>query len=78
MYRETFGQKLKAARENAGYTQKQISEITKICRTQISRFENGKQEPSIEQLGIMADFLAVSTDWLIGTQGQNKPETSRM
>lgn len=75
MYIETFGAKLKRARINAGYTQQQLAAETKIKQSQISKFENGIQEPRIEQIGILADFLAVSTDWLIGTEGENRRQT---
>lgn len=75
MYIETFGAKLKRARINAGYTQQQLAAETKIKQSQISKFENGIQEPRIEQIGILADFLAVSTDWLIGTEGENRKQT---
>lgn len=67
MYRESFAQKIKKARIDAGYTQKQVEELTGISQPIIAYMENGKREPSLENLGILADFYNVSTDWLLGT-----------
>ncbi len=67
MYKENFKNKLKHARIQAGYTQQQVSDLTGIERTVISKIENGKQEPNIETLGILADFYEVSADWILGT-----------
>lgn len=67
MYKETFNKKIKKAREEAGYTQKQVSDITGISRVTISRIETGTREPSLEDLGILIDFYEVSADWVLGT-----------
>lgn len=72
MYKETFGQKLKTAREEAGYTQRQITEMTGIKQPTLAGYETGRTEPDIETLGKLADFYNVSVDWLIGTTGNNK------
>ena len=72
MYRELFAQKIKKARIDAGYTQKQVEEMTGISQPIIAYMENGKREPSLENLGILADFYNVSTDWLLGTGMQRK------
>lgn len=74
MYKETFGQKLRQARIEAGYTQQQIESITKINQKNISKYENGKLEPNLETLGILADFYEVSVDWLLGTKGNNRKQ----
>ena len=71
MYREGFASKLKKARENTGFTQREISKETKIPQSTIANYETGRTEPDIENLGILADFYGVSTDWLIGTNGNN-------
>lgn len=72
MYKESFTQKIKKARLDAGYTQNQVSEATGISQSIIAYMETGKREPSIENLGILADFYEVSVDWLLGTKGNNK------
>lgn len=71
MYIETFAQKLIEARKKAGYTQRQVAEVLKISKSTIASYETSRTQPDIETLGKLADFYAVSVDWLIGTQGKN-------
>lgn len=72
MYREIFPERLKAAREEAGYTQKQVEDITQISQSKLSHYETGKREPDIETIGTLADFYCVSTDWLFGIGAKRK------
>lgn len=69
MYVETFAQKLAQARKDAGYTQRQIAEILNMKQSTLAGYEIGRTQPDIETLGKLADFYAVSADWLIGTKG---------
>lgn len=73
MYKESFAEKIKKARKDTGFTQIEVEEETKISQAIISALENGKREPSLENLGILADFYGVSVDWLLGT-GRNTKE----
>lgn len=73
MYKETFAQKLKQARTDAGYTQREVADILQISKSTIASWEVGRTEPDIESLGKLADFYLVSADWLIGTKGKNNP-----
>lgn len=66
MYKEIFHKRIKEARITAGYTQKQVSDNTRIKRVTISKYETGKLEPNTETLGILATFYKVPIDWLIG------------
>lgn len=47
MLLETFGNRLKSARENQGVSQVKLSELTGIVREQISRIENGLINPTL-------------------------------
>lgn len=69
MYTESFASKLKSARKETGYTQNQVADLTNINRSALAKYETGYLEPSIETLGILADFYCVSVDWLLGTKG---------
>lgn len=71
MYKESFPSKLKAAREQTGFTQREVSQETNIHQSQIAKYEKGRTEPDIEKLGTLADFYGVSLDWLIGTKGKS-------
>ena len=69
MYVETFAQKLSQARQDAGYTQRQVSALLNMNQGTIASYEVGRTQPDIETLGKLADFYEVSTDWLIVTKG---------
>lgn len=69
MYVEGFASKLKKAREKTGFTQREVANETGIPQNTIAKYETQSLEPSIETLGILADFYGVSVDWLLGTQG---------
>lgn len=71
MYKE-YNEKLKIAREEAGYTQKQVSEMLKISQVTLSRYEKGTREPSIEVLCKLIDFYEVRADWVLGTGKRDK------
>ena len=71
MYAENFASKLAKARKDAGYTQREAAKILKIPRGTIANWESGRTQPDYESLGMMADFYAVSVDWLLGTKGYN-------
>ena len=74
MYKEGFVSRLKKARNDTGFTQREVSKETGIPNSTLANYETGRTEPDIENLGILADFYGVSIDWLIGTKGQNKPK----
>jgi transcriptional regulator with XRE-family HTH domain len=71
MYAEQFAKKLAKARKDAGYTQISASVILKIPSGTLANWEIGRTQPDLESLGILADFYAVSVDWLLGTKGYN-------
>lgn len=66
LYRENFSLRIKKAREDAGYTQQQVAELTEISRSNISKYETNALEPNLETMGILAQFYNVSIDWLLG------------
>lgn len=72
MYYESFPSKLKKARQDTGFTQREIERETGIKQSTIASYEIGRTQPDIETLGILADFYGVSADWLIGTKGGRK------
>ena len=61
-----FGQRLRAAREQKGISQKSVAELLGVTRTQISDIENGKTGTSMARLVTLAEFYHVSTDYLLG------------
>lgn len=69
MYEEIFPSRMKHARNNTGFTQREVAKETGISQPNIARYESGTLQPDIEKLGILADFYGVSVDWLLGTNG---------
>lgn len=74
MYAESFASKLKKAREETGFTQREVSKETKIPQSTIANYETGRTQPDIENIGILADFYEVDVNWLIGTKGKKSKE----
>lgn len=66
MYKEIFATRLKAKRDEIGLSQNEVSQLTDIPQAKISKIENGKQEPSLEDLGKLAQLYNVSINWLLG------------
>jgi transcriptional regulator with XRE-family HTH domain len=62
----TFGQRLRAARKKAGYSQSDLEEISGIPKARLSRYENGHVAPSIQTLERLARALEVSEASLLG------------
>lgn len=62
-----FGSRLKQAREKAGLTQAQLSFRTGLKTfSPIAQYEQGRREPSITTLFLIATELNCSLDWLLG------------
>lgn len=72
MYKEVFAIRIKAIRDELGLSQIKVSAETGIHQSYLSKYENGALEPSLEQLGILANYYQVSTDWLLGNPHSNK------
>lgn len=70
MYAETFPQKLKQARINSGFTQREVAQELKISKSTIASYETGRTQPDIEMLGTLIDFYQENANWIIGTKGK--------
>ncbi|MCM2561378.1 helix-turn-helix domain-containing protein [Lutimaribacter sp. EGI FJ00015] len=65
----TFGDRLAAAREAAGMTQKQLAKRLGVKLTTLSGWENDLSEPRANRLSMMAGILNVSIMWLLTGEG---------
>ena len=61
-----FTERLKELRKNKGLKQREIAELLGVKQNTYSDWENGKTEPSFENLIKLADLLEVTLDWLFG------------
>lgn len=72
MYKEVFAIRIKAIREELGLSQIKVSTETGIHQSYLSKYENGCLEPSLEQLGQLANYYQISIDWLLGNPHSTK------
>ena len=63
-----FSQRLKESRLKKGLTQTELGEKVGVKQSTFTNWENGKREPSYENLVKLADLLEVSLDSLFGRE----------
>lgn len=68
---DVMGPKIRQARKKFGWSQTRLGEELGVSQAQISVWETGKQEPSIEELGRLEKILNITlreptfADWLV-------------
>jgi transcriptional regulator with XRE-family HTH domain len=68
------GDRLKWMREAKKLTQDEMSQLSGLAMSQISRYENGRSDPDAIQIRKLALALDVTSDYLLGLS--DDPETS--
>ena len=63
---EAFIKNLKEMRKLNNLSQRQVAEYLGIAQPSYIRYENGKSEPSLENLVKLAELFDVSLDYLCG------------
>ena len=58
--------RIKELRIAKGVTQEELGKVLNVQKAAISKYENGRVEPSIEVLKLASKFFDVSTDYLLG------------
>ena len=74
----TFGDRLAAAREQAGLKQSELARKLGVRTNTLKSWEEDLSEPRANRLSMLAGLLNVSVTWLINGQGegmQGPPET---
>lgn len=61
----SFGKRLNQSRKEHGQTAQNMADILGIGLRSYRAYESGDREPSFETLVKIADFLNVSTDYLL-------------
>jgi transcriptional regulator with XRE-family HTH domain len=61
----TFGEKLKKARTEAGYTQNELANKLTVSRAAIAKWESDRGMPDVTNLKAIAEALGVSIDYLL-------------
>lgn len=71
----SLAERIKTARNKAGYTQRDLAKIINVKPVTISAWEVGRNEPSITMLKKLASVLNVSFEYLAGVdQDKNTDE----
>lgn len=61
----SIGERLKAAREKAGITQRQLAEKIGVTQKDICRWEKGERTPSLIRFSELCKSLDVSADKIL-------------
>ena len=72
-----FSKNLRIFRKLKRVSQTVLAELLGVSQRTISHYENGTCQPSIEGLCILADYLEVSLDELVGHTPVSKSEIGR-
>ena len=62
----SFGEKIKLLREELELNQTELGHAVNMTQRKVSYLENGKYEPSIEDIKSLCRFFNVSADYLLG------------
>ena len=70
-----LGRRIKALRKKRGVLQIQLAEAVNTSPGNLSRIESGNHTPNAKTIAAIADYLVVSTDYLLGrTLLEDEPE----
>lgn len=61
-----FPERLKEARKRRNLKQREVAEQLQMAAHSYQQYEGGDRRPNFETLVVLADFLEVSTDYLLG------------
>lgn len=61
-----FAERLKSARKNKGFMQREVAEYLQITPRSYQQYEGGVRRPNYEGLVALAIYLDVTTDYLLG------------
>ena len=62
----TFAEKIRLLREEKELNQTELGQAVNMTQRKISYLENGKYEPSLEDIKMLCRFFNVSADYLLG------------
>lgn len=62
MKAEPFGKRLKALREDEGWTQRELAERVGLSQPYVARLESGTQQPSWDTVCRLADAMKINLE----------------
>ncbi|MEW9677092.1 helix-turn-helix transcriptional regulator [Lentibacillus sp. L22] len=72
-----FGERLKKEREKRGWSQTALSEKIHVSRQSVSKWETGKNYPSIEVIIDLSDLFGITIDELLRSDEELKEKVIR-
>lgn len=75
-YLKNLGLKIKFYRENAGFTQEQLSEHINISQNFLSQIENGRRSPSLKTIIKISEVLKMPIFLLFQFDDNSRKETN--
>ncbi len=70
----SFGERLRELREEKGITQMELARFLSLANSTVSQYEADKREPDSSTLQKLADYFAVTLDYLLGRSDIRNPE----
>jgi len=69
----SFGRRLRALREQAGFSQEALADLAAVHRTYVSSVERGKRNISLANIQALADALGVPVEQMFRDAGPTDP-----
>jgi len=70
MYKEKFMQRFKELRKEKGLSKAQLGESAGMNPSQLSKYELGRNEPTMSVIIKLCKYFGVSSDYLIGLKDE--------
>ena len=71
---ETLGERIKKYRKQAGLTQEELAQATKLSKMSIRRYENNDRVPSVNTVSLIAFALKIPITAIIGQDKDKWPD----
>jgi len=68
----TFAECLQELREDRNISRKELAAYLNISVSTLGMYEQGRREPNIDMLIMLADYFNVSLDFLVGRSADNE------
>ncbi|MBQ6774995.1 MAG: helix-turn-helix transcriptional regulator [Synergistaceae bacterium] len=68
---ESIGSRIRKLRKKHGWSQLELASMVHMSESAIGGYERGYNEPSLDMVISLANILAVSTDELLGLEGED-------
>ena len=73
-----FSNRLKAMRENAGWTKTYVANRLHLPLTTYANYEYGNREPDINTISAISTLFNTSNDYLMGKTDNSEPKSSNL